>query len=161
MTQPSATMMPPNATISFGPRRAPSVSTIQPWIGVSHVSSAMKMLKANWIDASDQPCALLIGLTNSVQPYCRLAISTMQMMQAMSWPQRVDVVAVASDLSVPVETDMVSVPYNEIFLWLELKPFGRILRDCDAGFSCRVANRRNLWCAGRKSAPCVPAAAGI
>ena len=97
MTQPSATMMPPNATISFGPRRAPRVSTIQPSIGVSQVSSAMKMLNANWIDASDQPCALLIGLTNSVQPYCRLAISTMQMMPTMSWPQRVDVVAAASD----------------------------------------------------------------
>ena len=27
-----------------------------------------------------QPCALLIGSTNSVQPYCRLAISTMQTM---------------------------------------------------------------------------------
>ena len=104
MTQPSATMMPPNATISFGPRRAPSVSTIQPWIGVSHVSSAMKMLKANWIDASDQPCALLIGLTNSVQPYCRLAISTMQMMQAMSWPQRVPSVATAGAPVVVVVT---------------------------------------------------------
>jgi hypothetical protein len=68
----------------------------------------------------------------------------MQMMQAMSWPQRVDAVAVASDLSVPVETDMVSVPSNEIFFWSELKTFGQILRDCDAVFSYRVANRRNL-----------------
>src|ERR1700722_17605116 len=66
MTQPSATMMPPKATTSLGPRRAPRLSTIQPSIGVSQVSSAMKMLNANWIDASDQPCALLIGLTNSV-----------------------------------------------------------------------------------------------
>ena len=40
-------------------------------------------------EAIDQPCALLIGLTNSVQPYCRLAIITMQMMPAMSCTQRV------------------------------------------------------------------------
>ena len=81
-------MIPPKATISLGPRRTPRISTIQPSIGVSHVSSAMKMLNANWIEAIDQPCALLIGLTNSVQPYCRLAISTMQMMPKTSWPQR-------------------------------------------------------------------------
>ena len=88
-------MMPPNATTSFGPRRAPRLSTIQPSIGVSQVSSAMKMLNANWIEAIDQPCALLIGLTNSVQPYCRLAISTMQMMPKMSCAQRVAGVAAA------------------------------------------------------------------
>ena len=75
-------MMPPNATTNFGPRRGPRMSTIQPSIGVSQVSSAMKMLKANWMAAMDQPCALLIGLTNSVHPYCRLAIITMQMMTA-------------------------------------------------------------------------------
>jgi hypothetical protein len=28
-------------------------------------------------------------LTKSVQPYCKLAISTMQMMQVISWAQRV------------------------------------------------------------------------
>ena len=37
----------------------------------------------------DQPCALLIGLTNRVHPYCRLAIITMQTMQQMSLIQRV------------------------------------------------------------------------
>ena len=100
-------MMPPNATISLGPRRAPSVSTIQPSIGVSHVSSAMKMLNATWIDAIDQPCALLIGLTKSVQPYCRLAISTMQMMPKMSWPQRVAADADASD-SMVVDVPVIS-----------------------------------------------------
>ena len=74
-------MMPPNATIELRPACAGrALSTIQPSIGVSQVSSAMKIAKANWIDAIDQPCALLIGLTNSVQPYCRLAIITMQMM---------------------------------------------------------------------------------
>src|SRR5262249_43913073 len=38
-----------------------------------------------------------IGLTNSVQPYCRLATITMQMMPKMSWPQRVAGEAKASD----------------------------------------------------------------
>ena len=83
--QPSAMNTPPKATINFGPRWAPSLSTIQPSIGVSQVSSATKMLKATWIEAIDQPCAALIGRTNSVQPYCRFAIMIMQMTPAMSW----------------------------------------------------------------------------
>jgi hypothetical protein len=58
--------MPPAATTSLAPRRSPRLSTIQPWIGVSQVSSAMKMLNASWIDAIDQPWALLMGLTKSV-----------------------------------------------------------------------------------------------
>jgi hypothetical protein len=61
-------VIPPNATISLGPFLGPRMSTIQPSIGVSQVSRAMKMAKANWIAAIDQPCALLIGLTNSVHP---------------------------------------------------------------------------------------------
>jgi len=44
----------------------------------------MKMANANWIDAIDHPCALLIGLTNSVHPYCRLAIITMQTMMKIN-----------------------------------------------------------------------------
>src|SRR5580700_11710062 len=103
MTQPAPTMMPPPATISLGPRCGPSTSTIQPSIGVSQVSSAMKIAKANWIEAIDQPCALLIGLTNNVQPYCRLAISTMQMMPTVSCAQRVAEEAAASDLSAAAE----------------------------------------------------------
>src|SRR5580693_4791752 len=98
MTQPSATMTPPNATISRGPLRGPMASTIQPSTGVSQVSSAIKILNASWISAIDQPCALLIGLTNRVQPYCRLAISTMQAMPTTSWVQRVVEDAIASDL---------------------------------------------------------------
>jgi len=31
------------------------MSTIHPWIGVNQVSSAMKIEKANWIEAIDQP----------------------------------------------------------------------------------------------------------
>src|SRR5262249_36769182 len=71
---PMATVMPPKATTTFGPRCGPRTSAIQPATGVSHVSSAMKIENATWIEAIDQPCALFIGLTNSVQPYCRLAI---------------------------------------------------------------------------------------
>ena len=40
--------------------------------------------------AIDQPCALLMGLTNSVQPYCRLAIMIMQMTQNVRLSQRVE-----------------------------------------------------------------------
>src|ERR1035441_2575316 len=84
-----ATMTPPNETTSFGPRCGPRMSTIHPSNGVSQVSRAMNIAKANWIEAMDQPCALLIGLTNSVQPYCRLAIITMQMMLNIRLIQRV------------------------------------------------------------------------
>src|SRR5205807_907981 len=41
------------------------------------------------IEAIDQPCVWLIGLTNRVQPYCRLAIITMQTTQKINWAQRV------------------------------------------------------------------------
>src|SRR6202043_1034804 len=88
MIQPMPTMMPPKPIMILGPRCGPSMSTIQPSIGVSQVSSAMKIANANWIEAIDQPFALLIGLTNSVQPYCRLAIITMQMTQIARYPQR-------------------------------------------------------------------------
>src|SRR3974390_3203176 len=88
MTQPIATMTPPKATIIFGPRCGPNISTIHPWIGVSQVSSAIKIENATWIEVIDQPCALLIGLTNSVQPYCRLAIIIMQTTQIARKPQR-------------------------------------------------------------------------
>src|SRR3984885_15919321 len=101
-------MTPPNATISLGPLRGPMASTIQPSTGVSQVSSAIKMLNASWISAIDQPCALLIGLTNSVQPYCRLAISTMQMMPTMSCAQRVLEKVAASDLTAAIEEAVIN-----------------------------------------------------
>src|SRR5579862_4837393 len=110
MTQPMPTMMPPKPIMILGPRVGPSTSTIQPWIGVSQVSSAMKIANANWIEAIDQPFALLIGLTNSVQPYCRLAIITMQMTQIARLPQRAVDELNASGFTLAVETDMVSAP---------------------------------------------------
>src|ERR1700723_2877772 len=108
-------MMPPNATINLGPLRAPIASTIQPSTGVSQVSSAIKMLNASWISAIDQPCALLIGLTNSVQPYCRLAISTMQMMPTVSCPQRVVEEAAVSDLTAAVEEAVINPALGKFF----------------------------------------------
>src|SRR5579862_8377039 len=112
MIQPRATRIPPHATTTLGPVRTPRVSTIQPSIGVSQVSNAMKMLNANWIDASDQPCALLIGLTNSVHPYCRLAINTMHRMQRISCVQRVAGLATALESAVLVALVMFSSQTN-------------------------------------------------
>ncbi len=85
---PIPTKIPPKATISRGPFFGPTLSTIQPWIGVSQVSSATNRLKAIWMSATAQPCATFIGRTNKVQPYCRLAIITMQTMPMISWSQR-------------------------------------------------------------------------
>src|SRR5262249_40952282 len=55
------------------------------------------MVNATWIAARPQWYFWSIGLTNSVQPYCRFAIITMQMMPKTSWPQRVLGVARVSD----------------------------------------------------------------
>src|SRR5690348_18330471 len=84
MIQPTATITPPTATTSFGP----ILSDSQPASGVSHVSRAMKMLNAIWISAIPQPWAWFIGRTNNVQPYCKFAIITWQMMTAINCPQR-------------------------------------------------------------------------
>src|SRR5579885_1616186 len=81
-------VMPPNATMSFGPVCGPILSTSQPSIGVSQVSRATNIEKATWMAATDQPCFCAIGCTNSVQPYCRLAIMIMQITPAMSCVQR-------------------------------------------------------------------------
>ena len=51
-------------------------------------------LIAQWLGAQR---GWSIGLTNSVQPYCKLAIITMQMMPKISCPQRVASDAVARD----------------------------------------------------------------
>ena len=79
------TRMPPISTTIFGPKR----STNQPSIGTSQVSVITKMLNATWIAARPQWYFWSIGVTNSVQPYCRLAIITMQTMPIASCSQRV------------------------------------------------------------------------
>src|SRR5215813_3945520 len=58
-------------------------------MGTNQVSVRTKMVNATWIAARPQWYCWSIGLTNSVQPYCRLAIITMQMMPKISCPQRV------------------------------------------------------------------------
>src|SRR3569832_2689488 len=59
--------------------RGPNLSTSQPSIGTSQVSVTMKIENASWIAAVPHWCLAFIGLTNSVQPYCRLATRPMQM----------------------------------------------------------------------------------
>src|SRR5512135_778612 len=54
-----------------------------------------------------QPCAALIGCTNSVQPYWRLAIITMQMMPTTSWNHRLGTAP-----AVPVELGL----FNSLLL---------------------------------------------
>src|SRR5437763_8396285 len=68
--------------------RGPYLSTNQASIGTSQVSVTTKMVKASWIAARPQWWAASIGSTNSVQPYCRLAIIAMQTMPMASWNQR-------------------------------------------------------------------------
>src|SRR5215469_291195 len=82
--QARATRMPPRVTTI----RGPNLSTNQLSTGTSQVSARTKKLKAPPIAARDQPCAFDIGSTNRFQPYCRLAIITMQIMPIMSWSQR-------------------------------------------------------------------------
>ena len=99
------------------------MSTIQPSIGVSQVSSAMKIVNASWIAAraskrhprKSNPqalCASRIGLTNSVQPYCRLAIITMQKMTATSWLH-----LVALSVRVPAPTVLATVMFPSPRQW--------------------------------------------
>src|SRR5205085_1284294 len=72
--QATATSTPQIETTHLGPKR----STRYPSTGTSHVSSRTKIVNATWMDALPQWYFASIGLTNSVQPYCRLAIMTMQ-----------------------------------------------------------------------------------
>src|SRR5262245_46935294 len=61
----------------------------------------MKIVNATWMAARPHWCFWSMGLMNSVQPYCRLAIITVQMMPSESWPHRVhgDGAGCASDFS--------------------------------------------------------------
>src|ERR1700751_2102445 len=60
-----------------------------------------------------------MGLTNNVQPYCRLAIIPMQMMPKMSWPQRVAGDAKASD-RMAVDAVVMFLPLEFCLLLAEL-----------------------------------------
>src|SRR5437588_12256239 len=75
---------PPKRMTNFGPY----LSTNHPSTGTSHVSNRTKSVNANWIDARSHLNAFWISGTKKVQPYCRLAIITMQAMPRTSWVQR-------------------------------------------------------------------------
>src|SRR5438105_14717306 len=67
--------------------RGPYLSTNQPSIGTSHVSNRTKSVKATWIDARSQPNFFWMSGTRTVQPYCRLAIITVQTTPMLSSTQ--------------------------------------------------------------------------
>src|SRR5437762_13452094 len=58
--------------------RGPYLSTNQPSIGTSHVSNSTNSVKATWIAERSQPNFFWMSGTKKVQPYCKLAIITMQ-----------------------------------------------------------------------------------
>src|SRR6266478_6758480 len=67
--------------------RGPYLSTNQPSIGTSHVSNSTNSVNATWIAARSQPNFFWMSGTKNVQPYCRLAIITMQTTPMMSCTQ--------------------------------------------------------------------------
>src|ERR1700686_5179218 len=67
--------------------RGPYLSTNQPSIGTSHVSNRTNSVNATWIDARSQPNFFWMSGTKKVQPYCRLAIITMQTTPTVSCTQ--------------------------------------------------------------------------
>jgi hypothetical protein len=52
---------------------------------MSQVSVSTKIVKAHWIAAISHPYFAAIGLTKSVQLYCRLAIIVMHSTPRASW----------------------------------------------------------------------------
>ena len=48
----------------------------------------MNSVNAHWMSDSFQPVPACIGLTNSVQAYCRFAIMIIAITDATSWNQR-------------------------------------------------------------------------
>src|SRR6201999_3894695 len=77
-------MTPPNMMTT----RGPYLSTNQASTGTSQVSVTTNSVKASWIAARPQWYLASMGSTNSVQPYCRLAIIAMQTMPIASCIQR-------------------------------------------------------------------------
>src|SRR5450756_1782496 len=79
MIQPTAHRMPPALITERGPKRGPILSANQPLSGVAQVSRATNIVNATWMPAAPQlGWACCIGSTKTDQPYCRLAIMTMQ-----------------------------------------------------------------------------------
>src|SRR5262249_24946818 len=95
------------------------------------------MLKATWMPAIDQSLwAFAIGLTKSVQPYCRLAIRIMQMTPMMSCVHRL---TDGPPAIVDADIDVSSSPMRQGPVLLVLGPSGDgpcgplPASGCDAG----------------------------
>src|ERR1700733_3644468 len=84
MTQAMVIITPPNITTTLGPY----LSTNHASTGTSQVSVTTNSVNASWIAARPQWYFASIGSTNSVQPYCRLAIIAMQTIPIASCSQR-------------------------------------------------------------------------
>src|SRR5712675_1031974 len=118
------TRMPPTKATSFGPKR----STSQPSIGTSQVSVSTKIVNATWIEARPQWYFWSMGLTNSVHPYCRLAIITMQTMPKSNWTRRTAGVAAAAGAPACNSFTALSVKKTS-----GLTTWGMALKTCRAG----------------------------
>src|ERR1700733_5909310 len=74
------TQVPYTAPVPMPPIAAPRYNSVS--------ESAIELIdqaKATWMAALPQRYLSSIGLTNSVQPYCRFATAAMQMMPSTSW----------------------------------------------------------------------------
>src|SRR5580698_10581614 len=99
-------MTPPNITTTRGPYR----STNHASTGTSQVSVTTNSVKASWMAARPQWNFASIGSTNSVQPYCRLAIIAMQTMPIASCNHRKDGLSLTAGADGWALADMVSSP---------------------------------------------------
>src|SRR5450759_4936010 len=86
------------------------------------------MVNATWIEARPQWYFSSIGLTNSVQPYCRLATLAMQMMPMMS--------CVHGDANADL------VPFADS---IDLSSRVASGRRCDRRFACHRAPMGAVW----------------
>src|SRR5215831_17582574 len=118
IAQAMPTRTPPTRATIFGPKR----STSQPSTGTSQVSVNTKIVKATWIAGRPQGNFWSIGLTNSVQPYCRFAIITMQTMPTSRWSRRTDTDAVAAETLTDdifvLLPQMVCISIVQLYHWL-------------------------------------------
>ena len=82
--QPTPQSRPENAMNAREPMRAIK----KPDSGTAHVPSAMKNVNPHCTSESDQPVAVMNGLTKNVQAYCRLPIRIITKTAARSRTQR-------------------------------------------------------------------------
>src|SRR6266853_3452424 len=88
-------------------------------MGTNQVSVNTKMVKATWIAALVQPYLSAIGLTNSVQPYCRFAIIAMQTMPMTNCIHRYEaglviVLSTAASASLRIDSSFSVPPASDV-----------------------------------------------